>query len=145
MPPAPGGERPSPAVAEAARLFNERIYYESHDLLEEEWAGARGSRREALKALVKIAAGMYHLQTSGFAGAESLLSSAVSALGALPSEARLVEFPPLAESLARVLEKLRVLRGGGEADWDAEDLPRFILLRRESRGSSPRTRSATDS
>ena len=120
----PGGA----AVAEAARLFNERAYYESHDVLEEEWAGARGVRREALKALVKLAAGMYHLQTSGFRGAGSLLSSGLAALDALPPDAVFVEVPPLRDPIARCLAKIRILESGGGVAWTEEDLPRLSLV-----------------
>ena len=137
MPGAGGAFRePSRTTGEAVRLFNEQAYYESHDLFEEEWAGARGPRREALKALVKIAAGMYHLQTSGFAGAESLLSSGLAALAALPSEEFPVELPPLREPALRCLDKVRALRSGGAADWQPEDVPRLRL--RRSGDAAPR-------
>ena len=116
------------ALAEAARLFNERAYYESHDVLEEEWAGARGARREVLKALVKLAAGMYHLQTSGYRGAGSLLSSGLAALDALPPDAVFVETSPLRDPVARCLEKLETLASGGAVEWVETDLPRLHLL-----------------
>jgi hypothetical protein len=116
------------ALTEAVRLFNERAYYESHDVLEEEWAGARGVRREALKALVKLAAGMYHLQTSGYQGAESLLGSGLAALDALPTDAVPVEIAPLRDPVRRCLEKIRTVRSGGAVTWEAGDLPRWILL-----------------
>ena len=120
------------AVLEAARLFNERAYYESHDVLEEEWAGARGMRREVLKALVKLAAGMYHLQTSGYRGAGSLLSSGLAALDALPPDAVFVEISPLRDPVTRCLEKLETLESGGEVEWVETDLPRLQLLPGES-------------
>ena len=120
----PGGS----AMVEAVRLFNERAYYESHDVLEEEWADARGTRREALKALVKLAAGMYHLQTSGYRGAESLLSSGLAALDGLPPDAVFVEISPLRAPIARCLEKIRTLESGGAVEWTEEDLPRLSLV-----------------
>ena len=120
----PGGS----ALAEAARLFNERAYYESHDVLEEEWADARGVRRDALKALVKLAAGMYHLQTSGYRGAGSLLSSGLAALEGLPPDAVFVEIPPLRDPIARCLEKIRTLESGGTIEWTRADLPRLRLV-----------------
>lgn len=126
--PASPGPHPA-AVVEAARLFNRREYYESHDLLEEEWAGARGTRRESLKALVKLAAGMYHLQTSGFRGATSLLSSGLEALEALPPGAVFVELPPLRDPVRRCLAKIRTCESGGVVEWRDEDLPRLSLCK----------------
>lgn len=127
--PAPG--RPG-ALVEATRLFNERAYYESHDVLEEEWADARGIRREALKALVKLAAGMYHLQTSGYRGAGSLLSSGLAALDALPADAVPVEITPVRDPVRRCLEKIRIVQSGDAVEWETEDLPQLILLPRGS-------------
>lgn len=125
------GARPASAadsaMLDAARLFNERAYYESHDVLEEEWAESRGVRREVLKALVKLAAGMYHLQTSGYRGAGSLLSSGVAALDALPPNALFFEVSPLREPVARCLEKLATLESGGAVEWVEDDLPRLQL------------------
>ena len=121
-----------PAVVEAARLFNARSYYEAHDVLEEEWAGARGPRREAFKALVKLAAGMYHLQTSGFRGAESLLSGGLAALDALPPEAVFVEIDALREPVQRCLGKIRRLNAGGGVAWEEGDVPRMTLLQRRA-------------
>ena len=126
------GRAPAAATLEAVRLFNERAYYESHDVLEEEWADSRGVRREVLKALVKLAAGMVHLQTSGYRGAGSLLSSGLAALDALPPDALFFEVPPLRDPVTRCLGKLETLESGGTVEWVQEDLPRLCLLPGES-------------
>ena len=115
------------AILEGVRLFNERAYYESHDVLEEEWADSRGVRREVLKALVKLAAGMYHLQTSGYRGAGSLLSSGLAALEALPPAALFFEVSPLRDPVRRCLGKLETLESGGAVEWVEDDLPRLHL------------------
>lgn len=125
------------ALLEAARLFNERSYYESHDVLEEEWADARGARREVLKALVKLAAGMYHLQTSGYRGAGNLLSSGLAALDALPPDTVFVEISPLRDPIGRCLGKLEILEAGGTVEWVETDLPQLHLRRGESARCTP--------
>ncbi len=124
------------AILEAVRLFNGRAYYESHDVLEEEWADSRGVRREVLKALVKLAAGMYHLQTSGYRGAGSLLSSGLAALEALPPDALFFEVAPLRDPVTRCLEKLETVESGGTVEWVEADLPRLHL---RPAGSARRT------
>ena len=125
------------AMLDAVRLFNERAYYECHDVLEEEWADARGVRREVLKALVKLAAGMYHLQTSGYRGAGSLLSSGLAALEALPPDALFFQVPPLRDPVARCLEKLETLESGGAVEWVEDDLPRLDLTPADSPHCAP--------
>ena len=119
-----GGDR----IEEGARLFNERAYYEAHDAFEDEWAASRGPRRTALKALVQVAAGMYHLQTSGYAGAEHLLTSGLALLRDLPDEDHLVALAPVVGPVARCLKKVRALRAGMSVRWEAADLPRLEPL-----------------
>lgn len=120
-------------IRRAAFLFNDRSYFEAHDVLEEEWAAARGPRRRALQALVKVAAGMYHLQTSNLVGAESLLSSGLDTLraaaGASPGVAvgggLRVALRPVADPVDSVLSKIRAARSGASPEWRTEDLPRM--------------------
>ena len=143
----PGGD-----VRAAARLFNDRLYFEAHDVLEEEWAGARGPRRPVLQALVKLAAGMYHLQTSNFAGAESLLSSGLHTLRAAADASAVavgsglrVLVGPLADPVDSALKKIRAVRAGAAPSWGAEDLPKFFCVgggERTSAGSGPPDRDA---
>ena len=120
-------------IRAAARLFNERRFFEAHDVLEEEWAAARGARRLPLQALVKVAAGMYHLQTSNPVGAESLLSSGLDALrrAAGASDAVAVgggvriALSPVADPVASAVAKLRAAGDGAPPAWGPEDLPRL--------------------
>ncbi len=132
-----GGEG-GDGIAEGVRLFNERAYYEAHDVFEDEWAAARGPRRTALKAMVQVAAGMYHLQTSGYAGAEHLLSSGLALLRNLPAADRLVAFAPVAGPVARCLEKVRALREGTPVRWEPADLPRLDPLPDRATDAPPR-------
>jgi predicted metal-dependent hydrolase len=61
------------ALAAAARLFDARLFFEVHELLEPHWAAASGSDREALQGLIQIAVGWQHLANGNVAGARSLL------------------------------------------------------------------------
>lgn len=41
-------------VSRAAELFNRKLYFECHDLLEDAWAGTRGGERPFLRGLIQI-------------------------------------------------------------------------------------------
>jgi predicted metal-dependent hydrolase len=45
----------------AAKLFNRKLYFECHDLLEEAWSEARGEDRDLLQALIHVSVGLYHV------------------------------------------------------------------------------------
>ena len=77
---------------------------------------------------------MYHLQTSGYRGAGSLLSSGLAALDALPPDAVFFEVSPLRDPVTRCLGKLETLESGGTVEWVEGDLPRLQLRPAESTG-----------
>jgi len=60
-------------LAAAAALFDARLYFEVHELLEPAWRDAEGGEREALQGLIQIAVGYQHLANGNLAGARALL------------------------------------------------------------------------
>ena len=42
--------------------FNQQLYYEAHDVLEELWLGTRGDQRDYYKGLIQIAGAFVHLK-----------------------------------------------------------------------------------
>ena len=66
-----------PALAEAlnqaADLFDARLFFEVHELLEPYWIRAEGAAREALQGLIQIAVGFQHLANHNVDGARMLL------------------------------------------------------------------------
>ena len=68
-------DAPLPAVLEAAALlFDARLYFEVHELLEPCWLRAAGAERQALQGLIQIAVGFQHLANRNVAGARALLA-----------------------------------------------------------------------
>ena len=116
-------------LAEAACLFNAKQYYARHDALEEEWAGARGPKRTALKALIFVAAGMHHLRTSSFPGARSLLSQGLRLIEEVPLP---VDSDGLLEPVRSALAKTERILAGESVAFGNEDLPRLRLTRSDA-------------
>jgi Domain of unknown function (DUF309) len=65
----------------AAALFDARLYFEVHELLEPSWRDAEGGEREALQGLIQVAVGYQHLANGNFAGARALLEEGRRRLG----------------------------------------------------------------
>ena len=61
------------ALAAAGSLFDARLYFEVHELLEPHWRDATGESRDALQGLIQIAVGYQHLANGNLAGARALL------------------------------------------------------------------------
>lgn len=121
-------------LTEAVELFNRKLYFECHDLLEEEWVGARGEERAFLNALIHAAVGMYHVAGGNHAGAASQLAQAVKGLTPLGDECFGLDVAALLRALESCLDKAERLRRGERIEWSAADLPRMTF--REARSSA---------
>ena len=68
------------------RLFNNREFFECHEVLEAAWTAAHGPRRLFLQSLIHIAVGFYHCERGNRAGAIRQLNKGLRKLDAfLPS------------------------------------------------------------
>src|SRR5207244_6470435 len=86
------------------RLFNDREFFECHEVLEEAWGPERGPRRLFLQALIHVAVGFYHYQRGNPRGAGSQLRKGLT---------KLAEYLPSCEGIdtARLYREARVALG----------------------------------
>ncbi len=72
---------------EFIELFNERRYWDSHEVLEDLWLEQRDNpHRLYFKALIQLAGSLYHVERSNFTPAWSLYRSASKYLEEFPPE-----------------------------------------------------------
>ena len=68
------------------RLFNNREFFQCHEVLEEAWMPERGPRRLFLQALIHLAVGLHHRRLGNSVGAGRQLRKGLEKLAAyLPS------------------------------------------------------------
>jgi predicted metal-dependent hydrolase len=103
------------AFVKGLAQFNDRLFFECHDTLEEIWSGVRGSPRDFFQGLIQAAVGFYHLGNGNPKGARTVLRRSLARLGRFPVRYAGVELEPLR---AAVAEWLRALETG--ADVPAE-------------------------
>jgi hypothetical protein len=110
--------RPEPALPGEARAaleagiaqFNDRLFFECHDTLEEAWSGLRGEIRGFFQGLIQAAVGFYHLGNGNRSGAKTLLRRALARLERHPERYAGVEVAPLRDGIG---EWLAALDSGG--------------------------------
>lgn len=68
------------ALGQAALLFDGRLYFEVHELLEPYWLRAAGRERETLQGLIQVAVGFHHLSNGNGGGARALLHDGAAKL-----------------------------------------------------------------
>ena len=60
-------------IQEGIRLFNDRFFFEAHEVLEGVWREDRGESKLFLQGLIQISAAYHHAQNGNIIGATTLL------------------------------------------------------------------------
>ena len=100
------------AFAKGVAQFNDGLFFECHDTLEEIWKGARGPSRAFFQGLIQAAVGFYHLGNGNRPGAITLLRRSLARLERYPGRYAGVELAPLRDAVAGWLA---CLESGGTA------------------------------
>ncbi|HWP65746.1 MAG TPA: DUF309 domain-containing protein, partial [Candidatus Limnocylindria bacterium] len=95
--PAAGADAMTGAVARAAALWDARLFFEVHEVLEAVWQRASGPTRQALQGLIQVAVAFYHLAAGNLRGARQLLRDGRERLAAAPGILPLLDAPALIE------------------------------------------------
>jgi hypothetical protein len=100
------------AVAVGISRWDERRYFEAHELLEHAWKLASGSDRDLWKGVIQLAVAGVHLQRGNRIGARRLLDRALGRLGTQPDLHRGID-----------VAALRRIAGTARAQLDAGEVP----------------------
>ena len=113
--------RGEPRLAEGAKLFNARAYFEAHEVWESLWHEVEGEERELLQGLIQLAAAFYHVTHGNRNGAQELY---------LKGRARVARWTPEHAGLAldRWLKQVDDYFGAIRRDAPSTPAPMLILL-----------------
>lgn len=73
-------------LAQAGSLFDARLYFEVHEVLEPEWLEAEGAEKTWLQALIQTAVALHHYEAGNLRGAGSLADAAAEKLASAPPQ-----------------------------------------------------------
>lgn len=71
--PSPGATPLEHAARATLVLWNERLFFEVHEVLEAVWKTATGATRQVLQGVIQVAVAYYHLAHGNLRGARTLL------------------------------------------------------------------------
>lgn len=66
-------------------LFNERDFYECHEVLEDLWMETRAEERPYYQGLIQTATAFYHLENGNLGGADKLFATGLNYLSRFPA------------------------------------------------------------
>jgi predicted metal-dependent hydrolase len=104
-------------------LFNNREFFDCHEVLEEAWTPERGPRREFLQALIHVAVGFHHCQRGNSAGACGQLHKGLRKLAGYLPECEGIDTERLHRETLAVLERI-------EAGTAVPEYPRIFIRSR---------------
>jgi hypothetical protein len=114
---------PGEALDQAADLFDARLYFEVHELLEPYWFKAEGAAREALQGLIQVAVAFHHLANGNVKGARMLLAEGMDRISGRPFEGR--ELTAFAASLGGALDAIPPSGTDADRAFDWSRVPPF--------------------
>jgi hypothetical protein len=104
--PGASAARTSWSVCAASVLFDGKLFFEAHELLESEWLAAEGDLKIFLQGLIQVAVGCQHHANGNLRGARSLLAEGNEKLRRFRPAVHGVELDEFCAAIDRVLRQL---------------------------------------
>lgn len=107
-------------------LFNERHFFEAHEVLEDVWHRERGEPRLFLQGLIQVCAGFHHFQNGNPRGAAELLQRGTDKLRKYPGQYLGLDAARLIAEVDACRGRIERMRDGSEPEG-ALDFPTIPL------------------
>ena len=95
-----------PRVCEGLRLFNEGLYFESHEALEIAWLAEKGPIRDLYRGILQVAVGNLHITRENHTGALKMFERSKKWLSGWPDVTLGIHVGQLREEVASVVAQL---------------------------------------
>jgi predicted metal-dependent hydrolase len=110
-------------LAEGMAQFNQGLFFECHDTLEDVWTGVRGPSRDFFQGLIQVAVGFYHLGNDNRSGAATMLRRGLGRLAKYPDAYGGLELVLLRHEVQKWLERVE---SGAAFPQTLEALPKLV-------------------
>ncbi|MBI3735815.1 DUF309 domain-containing protein [Candidatus Sumerlaeota bacterium] len=104
-------------------LFNERDFYECHEVLEDLWMETQAEERPYYQGLIQTATAFYHLENGNLAGARKLFTTGLRYLDPFPDRYLDFNLGEYKRVCADWLDKVTRKSRGEEAGLDPSSFP----------------------
>lgn len=112
-----------PELLEGIELFNQRRFFDCHEILEDIWRADRDPVRLLYQGILQIGVGFYHLENGNWRGATALLTRGIKKVEHFSPSCMGVETGVLVAESQRCLALLHRLGPGRIAEFDWSLVP----------------------
>jgi len=117
------------ALSKAVCLFNHHLFFEVHEILEEQWKQEEGEERLFLQGLIQIAVAFHHLHNNNFRGATALLHDGLAKIAPHQPEFLDIELQNFIVRLAACQQELQRLGPEHCQQFPRELIPSIKFVR----------------
>lgn len=133
----PGEGLPPPTVLplgvqEGIRLFNQRRFYEQHEVIEHEWHAERTGIRVLYQGILQIGVGFHHALNGNHKGAVALLTDGISKVEQFLPAALDIDTARLAREARICLDQIMVLGERNISAFEIETIPEIHFIQPQS-------------
>ena len=108
--------------------FNERHFFEAHDILEDFWHEYRETDRTFIQGLIQVAVGFYHFENGNYKGSRSQFSKAVAKLQDYLPDHHGIEMQQFLDQIKQWLNLAEQLEQGATVAFDPRAIPSIEYL-----------------
>lgn len=112
-------------VREGIALFNQRRFYEQHEVIEHEWHAERGPIRALYQGILQIGVGFFHTQNGNYRGAVALLTDGIAKVSRFQPTALGIDTARLVREASACLDDITGLGDGNIAAFAADTIPQI--------------------
>ena len=119
---------PAPALLQGIEQFNQGLFFEQHETLEEAWIEEDDPIRYLYQGILQIGVGFHHLSRGNAYGAARLWARGVALLEAFPPVCCGVDVADLIAATRRCMVELERLGQARVFDFDQSLIPRVKIV-----------------
>lgn len=117
-----------PGVLEGIRLFNQRRFYEQHEVIEHEWHAEHTGIRVLYQGVLQIGVGFHHALNGNHKGAVTLLTDGIRKVEQFLPDALGINTHRLVREARACLEQITVLGERNIAAFEVETIPEIHFV-----------------
>jgi predicted metal-dependent hydrolase len=118
---------PTAGLLEGIDLFNQRLFFECHEVLEDLWRAERDPIRTLYQGILQIGVGYYHLGNMNWRGATALLGRGIEKVARFTPRCMGVETGELVRESQTCLDLVRRLGPARVAEFDWSLVPTITV------------------
>lgn len=104
-------------------LWNQRQFFECHEVLEDVWLDTTGPEKEFFQGLIMACAAFFHLERKNTTGCLSLLVNALNHLEQFPPRYQRFPVREFVDLLATWQARVELMRAVDEVEFEPAQLP----------------------